>query len=121
MIGAPGANYIVQTLKCASTLISLLETEGVEGAVADMQQSQRFSVCPLIGPCLHTIRNQDLMVPFEGFEDGLAGHWKTPNLRGRFIGGWAASFYRGEGPCHSTKKNSSKSRSKNAASLRGRR
>jgi hypothetical protein len=28
---------------------------------------------PLIGPCLHTIRNQDLMVPFAGFEDGLTG------------------------------------------------
>jgi hypothetical protein len=41
--------------------------------VADMQQSQRFSVCPLIGPCLHTIRNQDSMVPLEGFEDGLTG------------------------------------------------
>jgi hypothetical protein len=27
-----------------------------------------FSPLPLIGPCVHTIRNQDLMVPFEGFE-----------------------------------------------------
>jgi hypothetical protein len=29
-----------------------------------------FSPLPLIGPCLHTIRNQDLMVPFEGLRMG---------------------------------------------------
>jgi len=29
-----------------------------------------FSPLSLIGPCLHTIRNQDLMVPFEGLRMG---------------------------------------------------
>jgi hypothetical protein len=39
-------------------------------AVTDLQHSKSFDQWTLIGPCLHTIRNQDLMVPFEGFEVG---------------------------------------------------
>jgi hypothetical protein len=48
---------------------------------------------PLIGPCQHTIRNQGLIVPFEGFEHGLTGR-SSLGTRGRLIGGEAASFYR---------------------------
>jgi len=39
-------------------------------AVARIQHSKQFNRSSLIGPCLHTIRTQDLMVPFEGFEVG---------------------------------------------------
>jgi len=42
-------------------------------AVARLQHSKQFNQSPLIDPCLRTIGNQDLMVPFEGFEDGLTG------------------------------------------------
>ena len=41
--------------------------------MAALQQPQQLNQLPLIGPCQHTILNQDLMVPFEGFEDGLTG------------------------------------------------
>ena len=41
--------------------------------MAYLQHSKEFDRVPLIGPCLHTIHNQDLMVPLEGFEDGLTG------------------------------------------------
>ena len=41
--------------------------------MAYLQYSKQFDRVPLIGPCLHTIHNQDLMVPLEGFEDGLTG------------------------------------------------
>ena len=60
--------------------------------MADLQRSQQFSHPLLIGPCLHTIRNQDLMVPLEGFEDGLTGRF-LPNARGR-LGEAASSFTR---------------------------
>jgi hypothetical protein len=39
-----------------------------QSVVADLQQSEQIDQPPLVGPCLHTIRNQDLMVPFEGSE-----------------------------------------------------
>jgi hypothetical protein len=38
--------------------------------VADLQHVQQFKLPPLIAPCLDTIRNQDLMVPFEGLRIG---------------------------------------------------
>jgi len=60
--------------------------------VADLQQVEQFGRRPEIGPCVHTIRNQDLMVPFEGFEDGLTGRF-LPNARGR-LGEAASSFTR---------------------------
>jgi hypothetical protein len=41
--------------------------------VANLQQFKNFNGLSLIGRCQHTIRSQDLMVPFEGFEDGLTG------------------------------------------------
>ena len=63
--------------------------------VADPQHSRQFSRLPLIGPWLCTIRNHDLMVPFEGFEDGLTGRFLLLNAeRGRLWGG-AASLFRG--------------------------
>jgi hypothetical protein len=39
--------------------------------VTGLQQSINQTLS--IDPCMRTIRNQDLMVPFEGFEDGLTG------------------------------------------------
>jgi len=65
---------------------------GLIWAVANVQHSQRFNRLPLIGPCVHTIRNQDLMVPFEGFEDGADGTFQMQ--RGRPWGG-ATSFFTG--------------------------
>src|SRR5262249_28533261 len=47
-------------------------------AVADLQQSELFNQPLSISPCPHTIRNQDLMVPFEGCEGWADG---TPQCR----------------------------------------
>jgi hypothetical protein len=60
--------------------------------VAALQHSEQFSPPSLIGPCTHTILNQDLIVPFEGFEDGLTGRFLMQ--RGR-LWGEAASFFHG--------------------------
>jgi hypothetical protein len=38
--------------------------------VTSLQHSEQFNRPPLVGPCLHTIRNQDLIVPFEGLRMG---------------------------------------------------
>jgi len=47
-----------------------------------------FSPLSLIGPCLHTIRNQDLIVPFEGLRMG----WRDASfLMQEAVSGEAAS------------------------------
>ena len=38
--------------------------------VTSLQHSDQFNRPPPVGPCLHTIRNQDLIVPFEGLRMG---------------------------------------------------
>ena len=58
--------------------------------VTGLQHSELFNQSLSIGPCQHTIRNQDLMVPLEGFEDGLTGRSFHISERGRR---GAASFY----------------------------
>jgi hypothetical protein len=58
--------------------------------VTSLQHSEQFNRPPLVGPCLHTIRNQDLIVPFA---DGLTGRF-LPNARGRLGGGGLFSFHR---------------------------
>src|SRR5215469_7774205 len=57
--------------------------------MVDLQQFGQIDRSPLIGPCLHTIRSQDLMIPFEGSEDGLTG--RSATKRGR-LWGETASF-----------------------------
>jgi len=66
------------------------------GQVAGRQHLEQFDQPPLIGPCMHTIRNEDLIVPFEGFEDGLTGRQRGRALAGCTPG--AASFLRAERP-----------------------
>jgi hypothetical protein len=39
-------------------------------AANDVTRLQHSNRPPLVGPCLHTIRNQDLIVPFEGLRMG---------------------------------------------------
>ena len=52
------------------------------GAVTGSAQFKNFSRTVSVGPCQHTIRNQDLTVPFEGFEDGLTGRQRGRALAG---------------------------------------
>ena len=66
------------------------------GAVTGSAQFKNFSRTVSVGPCQHTIRNQDLIVPFEGFEDGLTGRQRGRALAGCTPG--AASFFRAERP-----------------------
>ena len=65
--------------------------------LADLQHSEQLSHPPLIGPCAHTIPNQDFMVPFEGFDDGLTGRLTSLMQRGR-LWGETASFSPAERP-----------------------
>ena len=62
------------------------------GQVAGRQHLEQFDQPPLIGPCMHTIRNEDLIVPFEGFEDGLTGRLASLMQRGRLWGETASLF-----------------------------
>jgi hypothetical protein len=50
---------------------------------------------------MNTIRNEDLIVPFEGFEDGLTGRQRgralagcTPGAASFFAEFWKRNFYR---------------------------
>jgi hypothetical protein len=88
--------------------------------VTKLQQLEQFDQPSLICPCLHTIGLKDLIVPPRGIGE-LVGRLEISTCVCQRPSHWGMRrppFIEVK-PCHSTKKNFSKNRSKNAASLRG--
>jgi hypothetical protein len=84
--------------------------------VTDLQHSPQFHLMARIGPCVHTIDLKDLSVSPWGL--GRGGTVVNPKSARPFHRGMRRPRFIEVKPCHSTKKNFSKNRSKNAASWR---
>src|SRR5690242_13011903 len=80
--GSEWPSCYVQVAKCA------MRHGGLRPMMSHLQHSEQFNRPPLVGPCLHTIRNQDLIVPFEGLRMG----WRDASfLMQEAVSGEAAS------------------------------